>query len=221
MMPRIPEPEYMDAQNEIEAYAAAGFDSVNQAFVARLLELCNGRPAASVLDLCTGPGDIPFRLKAQRPGWWIVGIDAAYNMLAYGRRGLVTDGQPDPVKFVQGDVKQLPFRVGAFDVVVSNSGLHHLPDPREFWRGIRHVAAPGALVFLRDLRRPPDTAAARRIVALHAGNESRLLQEEYYRSLLAAFTPEEVRSQLRAAELTALTVLEVADRYLDIWGILP
>ncbi|MBP8132527.1 MAG: SAM-dependent methyltransferase, partial [Candidatus Hydrogenedentes bacterium] len=74
---------------------------------------------------------------------------------------------------------------------------------------------------LRDLRRPPDTAAARRIVALHAGNESRLLQEEYYRSLLAAFTPEEVRSQLRAAELTALTVLEVADRYLDVWGILP
>lgn len=221
MMPRRPEPEYMNLSDEVAAYAGADFAEVNEAFVNRLLELCGDRPIRSLLDLCTGPGDIPLRLKSRRPRWRIVGLDASYGMLAYGARAMKENGEGRLVAFVQGDVKRLPFRDGTFDVVASNSSLHHVPDPLDFWREVRRVAGRGALVFVRDLRRPADTVAARRIVETYAAHESALLQEEYFRSLLAAFTPEEVQLQLRDAGLPAFSVTEPTDRHLDVSGMLP
>ena len=41
-----------------------------------------------------------------------------------------------------------------FSAVVSNSLLHHLHDPAVLWGAIQTLAAPGALVVVRDLRRP-------------------------------------------------------------------
>jgi hypothetical protein len=60
---------------------------------------------------------------------------------------------------------------------------------------------------------------ARRVVELYAESESKLLQEEFYRSLLAAFRPDEVRQQLDEAGLPALTVQPVTDRHFDVFGV--
>ena len=59
------------------------------------------------------------------------------------------------------------------------------------------------------------------LVAEHAGDESALLQEEFYRSLLAAYRPDEVRAQLAEAGLANLEVAAVSDRHLDVWGQAP
>ncbi len=61
-------------------------------------------------------------------------------------------------------------------------------------------------------------AAAKTLVQHHAGNESALLQEEFYRSLLAAYTVEEVKEQLATAGLSGLTVAQVTNRHLDVFG---
>jgi hypothetical protein len=61
-------------------------------------------------------------------------------------------------------------------------------------------------------------AAAKKIVAKNAGGESAILQEEFYRSLLAAYTVSEVRTQLKHAGLP-LSVTMVSDRHLDAWGL--
>ena len=42
--------------------------------------------------------------------------------------------------------------------------------------------------------------------------------DEYYRSLLSSYTPEEVRAQLTRAGLVALNVERVTDRHFDVWG---
>jgi hypothetical protein len=96
-----------------------------------------------------------------------------------------------------------------------------MPDPIPLWREIKRLAAPGSLIFVRDLKRPDSEQAARDLVNRYASEQSELLQEEFYRSLLSAFTVEEVRGQLDSVGLTFLTVEPVPDRNLDVFGRVP
>ncbi len=217
-MPRQPEPEYMNSPAEADAYAAADFADVNQAFVDRLLELAGPAERATAVDLGTGPGDIPIRLARVRPGWHITAVDASEAMLDHARRAAAAAGLTNAIEWLCADAKSTPLPEAAFDVVFSNSILHHVTDTDAFWTELKRLAAPGALVLLRDLTRPRDEASARAIVARYAGGESRLLQEEFFRSLLSSWTPQEVRRQLDRADLGALAVAMVTDRHWDVFG---
>ncbi len=217
-MERQPEPEVMDLADEAEAYARADFGEVNQAFVDQVAEMGAGREGLTVLDLGTGPADIPLRLSKACPSWRIVAVDAAWPMLAWANRALGAANLSARVRLVLADAKRLPLANGAFDILFSNSILHHLNDTDAFWAGVRRVVRPGGLVFVRDLLRPADDDTARAIVTQYSGQESALLQEEFYRSLLAAYTIEEVRDQLVRVGLGALTVRQVTDRHLDVYG---
>ena len=215
-MDRQPEPEFMDIDAEAEAYAVADFAEVNNAFVERLFEVVGPCDEALAVDLGTGPGDIPLRLLRARPGWRVVAEDAAFAMLHFGRHASV--GEKRAPRWVQADAKVLPFPAGCFDVVFSNSILHHITDVDPFWVEVKRVAKPNARVFLRDLARPRHEDAAWVIVETYSGDESALLKEEFFRSLLAAYTPDEVRAQLARADLGSLEVAMVTDRHLDIFG---
>lgn len=216
-MERQPEPEYMDLAEEAEAYALADFGEVNRAFAARVLEVGGSVEVCRALDLGTGPGEIPLLVAAERSGWRITAVDASEAMLASARRSAAEQGCRS-VRWVGCDAKRLGLAADAFDVVFSNSILHHLTDTDAFWSELRRVARVGALVVLRDLFRPVDARAARALVAKYAGGESRLLQEEFYRSFLSAYTVEEVREQLVRAGLDGLEVRQVTDRHLDVTG---
>jgi len=71
-----------------------------------------------------------------------------------------------------------------------------------------------------DLRRPDSPETARDIVQAVAANEADVLKTDFYNSLLAAFTPEEIREQLRAAALH-LDVTLSGDRHMLIEGYAP
>lgn len=217
-MQRQPEPEYMDLDDEAEAYARADFAEVNQAFAERLAELAGDRQGVHALDLGTGPGDIPIRVLRLRPDWHITGLDASKAMLDWAAQAVDDEDLSRSIGLVLGDAKCLPLRSQAFDVVFSNSILHHITAAAPFWREVKRVAAPGAVILVRDLARPADKATARRIVEQYSGQESALLKEEFYRSLLSAYTVEEVRGQLRQAGLDGLQVAMASDRHLDVFG---
>ncbi len=220
MIPRQPEPEFMDVQAEADVYALADFAEVNAAFVERLLDVAALVTARTVtaLDLGTGPGDIPIRVLRARPQWRLVAEDAAYAMLQWGKQS-EDDGGPTP-RWVQADAKYLPFESRRFEIVFSNSILHHITEVDLLWGEVKRVAKPGAAVFLRDLARPDTAEDARAIVSRYAGNEPDLLQSEFLRSLLSAYTPEEVRAQLDSAGLEFIEVAKVTDRHLDIFGVI-
>jgi hypothetical protein len=57
-------------------------------------------------------------------------------------------------------------------------------------------------------------------VETYAATEPEVLREDFFASLLAAYTVEEVRAQLAAAGLD-LAVAETSDRHLQAWGRLP
>lgn len=215
---RIPEPEPMDDAEEAQAYAEADFGEVNQAFVDCLLTFVDPLEEADALDMGTGPGDIPLRVLRERSGWRITAVDVSAAMLDIARAAAEREGAGDSLVFVQADAKGTPLPDASFDVIFSNSILHHVTGTGRFWSEIARLARPGATVFLRDLARPPSTEEAREIVRRYAGQESDLLQEEYYRSLLSAYTVAEVRAQLDGAGLTSLAVEKITDRHLDVFG---
>jgi len=218
MITRTPEPEVMDDQAEAAAYAQADFSAVNEAFVQRLLELAGDCPTARAVDLGAGPADIPIRLAKYRPGWELTAVEASGAMLEIAACNLLAAGLWDRVALVEADAKDTGLDAGSYDVVFSNSILHHMSDPAELWAEIAQLAAPGALIFLRDLARPESAEQAAEIVRRCAGSESQLLQEEFNRSLLAAYTVDEVRAQLAQAHLSRLEVAMSSDRHLDVWG---
>ena len=217
-MHRQPEPELMDLAHEAEAYAAADFSDVNAAFVDRLLSLAWTLDRARCVDLGCGPGDIAIRLAQQRALWHIDCVDAADAMIELARTA-VARADVRNVRLHLADAKQTRLAAG-YDVIFSNSLLHHLPDPLPMWREVRRLARPGAIVFVRDLVRPQTYDLAEEMVEQYAGRESDTLRQEFYRSLLSAFTPGEIRAQLEEAGLSELEIRQATDRHVDVSGVL-
>ena len=239
-MERICEPELMEGVAQAQAYGAADFSASDQALVERLVELLGPdglELPLRIIDLGCGPGNISFRLVDRFPQAQVVGLDGAAAMLDLAEQTL--DHHPQwrrRLTFVSAllplapgqDLAEggqaampggLPAGLGAgFGVVVSNSLLHHLHDPQVLWRTVRQLAAPGALVLVRDLRRPASPEAIRLMLQRYASEAPEILQRDYSHSLAAAFTLEEVEGQLREAGLTALTAQELGDRYLEVAG---
>jgi ubiquinone/menaquinone biosynthesis C-methylase UbiE len=208
----------MDLVDEAEAYAAADFADVNIAFAERVLKLADNFKTARVVDLGCGPADIAIRIALARAEWRIDAVDASPAMLDIARRAVSSYHAARNLTLCLADAKNTGLSSGGYDVIFSNSLLHHLPDPLPLWTEMKRLARPGAVLFVRDLHRPATAQAARRIVGHYAGGETKLLQEEFYRSLLAAFTIDEVRGQLAEARLAHLAVETSSDRHLDVHG---
>lgn len=213
---RIPEPEVMDDRLEVEAYSQADFRDVNRRCARRALRVA-ARERGRAIDLGTGPGEIPIALCEMAPGWRVVGVDLSPGMLAEGRRNLRAAGLEKRIRLVRGDAKSLR-GLGRFDLVMSNSLLHHLEDPLPFWRRVKRLARPDGAILVQDLCRPVSRSAARELERLHVRDASPLLRQLFYQSLLAAFTVREVRAQLRAAGLEGLAVRKINDRHLVVRG---
>jgi SAM-dependent methyltransferase len=125
------------------------------------------------------------------------------------------------VRFVEGLLPGTGLPAASYDLLISNSLLHHLHDPAVLWEELRRLGRSGAAVLVMDLFRPEDQAAAASIVAAYAADEPEVLRRDFHASLCAAFSPEEVRAQLAAAGLAELAVRTVSDRHLLVHGRLP
>jgi ubiquinone/menaquinone biosynthesis C-methylase UbiE len=218
-MDRVLEPEIMDGEAEAAAYARADFSDSNQAYVA---DVVHSFPAhlAQVVDLGCGPGDIAIRLNRAAATTRITGVDGSRAMLAIARQALRAAGLEAKVSFLEGRLPGVLLPAGSFDLVLSKDMLHHLPDPQVLWSEVRRLGRPGAAVCVMDLSRPATSAAAREIVERVSGAEHPLLKTDFYNSLCAAFTADEVRAQLAAAGLS-LAVSQLTERHLCVKGQLP
>ena len=213
---RIPEPEVMDDSEEAGVYDAADFNRVNHSCAQRICKLLEAEEGHG-LDLGTGPAEIPIRICTLEPGWKITAVDASPSMLRLARQRVKEAGLEKRIRLLKADAKNLRQLRRKFSAIFSNSLLHHLHDPAPFWKEIRRVGLPGASVMIQDLRRPASRAKARKLTRLHTAGDPPLLKQLFYQSLLAAFTPAEVRTQLCAAGLD-LKVRITTDRHMVVSG---
>jgi ubiquinone/menaquinone biosynthesis C-methylase UbiE len=217
-MERVIEPELMDDEQQSIAYAHADFSTSNQLFVDSLVR---DFPAhlRNVVDIGCGPADVVIRLAKAAPEAVITAIDGSAPMIALGRAAVHAAGVDARLVLLRTRIPGPPPEAHAFDAVLSKDLLHHLPDPRVLWNEVKRLGKPGAAVYVMDLVRPESEDAARAMVAEGAGSEHPILQHDFYNSLLAAFTPDEVRGQLREAGLE-LSVALTGIRHMLIKGTL-
>jgi len=211
----------MDSEAQTLAYAEADFNESNTLFTERFLaRFPDLPPSGRLADLGCGPGDITVRLAHALPGWQLTGFDAGPNMLAHAQSRLDNEGLAPRVTFRLAYLPDPGLPGSAWDAVVSNSLLHHLPDPQVLWESVRQLGAPGAAVQVMDLMRPDSEADAQRLVGLYAADAPEVLREDFYNSLLAAYRPEEVSTQLIRAGLDRLKLETPSDRHWVVSGTL-
>jgi len=211
----------MDDPAQALAYAEADFSEANGLFVERFLA-CFGDGPRGVLDLGCGPGDIAVRLARRLPGARLFGVDGAAAMLDLARARVARERLGDRVEMVQalvGPACEGPVPpAGWADAVVSNSLLHHLADPLDLWRAVRHFGAPGAAVLVMDLHRPASAGEVAALVGRYAADAPEVLRRDFENSLRAAYTVGEVARQLAECGLQDLVVERPSDRHWLAYG---
>src|SRR5262245_39609905 len=141
MLERRLEPEVMDTPGEARDYDAMDHSAVNRAFVADFVQQWRGEQP----NLELGPGTALVPIEFFRSGSKtarVVGVDLAAAMLEVGRRNVAAAGADRVIELRQADAKALPFADGEFAAVMSNSIVHHVPDPRPVLREAVRVTRP-------------------------------------------------------------------------------
>lgn len=218
-MKRILEPELMEDKAQVLAYAQADFSEPNEHFIQNLKALIGVRGfEGHALDLGCGPGDISCRFARAYPSARVDALDGSRAMLDYAE-SMIPSELSARVRFIHGKLPTVSLPRSRYDLIFSNSLLHHLPEPQALWHFIRRYAGNGASIAVMDLFRPQSVRQAKEIVERYAVTEPEILQRDFYHSLLAAFTPEEIEEQLREAGLN-FDVERISDRHVFISGLL-
>lgn len=217
-MERILEPELMEDDAQVLAYARADFAEENQSFVDRFREYFPDFSDGHVLDLGCGPGDIPIRLARALPACRVTGVDASAPMIRLAEEAVTQAGLSARVSFRRERFQDIAGASRA-DAAISNSLLHHVPNPLQFWNRLRQLVKPGSPVLVMDLLRPDSPEAAQAIVDQYAASEPDILRRDFYNSLLAAFTEDEIGAQLAQMNLSRLLIDVIDDRHWVVGGI--
>ncbi len=211
MLSRVLEPEVMDSAEEALDYDSMDHSQVNRLFVTDLLHLQPN--LQSLLDVGTGTGQIPIELCSRLPSVQVIAIDMAEHMLRLGQENVDRAGFRDRILLKWCDAKRMPFAAQNFDGVISNSIVHHVPEPFTVLVEMARVVKPGGLLFVRDLLRPSDEGELRQIVQSYAGDANAHQQKMFSDSLHAALTLEEIRALVSRLGFDPAAVTQTSDRH--------
>jgi ubiquinone/menaquinone biosynthesis C-methylase UbiE len=220
-MQRITEPELMNDEAQALAYAQADFDEPHNMFIHIFKDTFpDNKVSSHILDLGCGSADISIRFARAYPDCEIDGLDGAPRMLAQGQLAIQKAQLQDRIFLLEGVIPGVNLPRDNYDVIISNSLLHHLHEPDVLWKSIKQFGSSGSRVFVMDLMRPESEEVAREFVDLYASDEPEILRKDFYHSLRAAFSPAEIQSQLDVAGLPQLEIKILSDRHVAVSGIL-
>ncbi|MDA0832433.1 MAG: methyltransferase domain-containing protein [Planctomycetota bacterium] len=220
MLERILEVEAMDTELEALDYDSMDHSHVNRAFVSDLIPWLErlGDEELYLLDVGTGTALIPIELCSRFDRCSVRAVDLAIEMLKIGHRNVGAAGLTDRIILQQEDAKRFSFPDDQFDAVVSNSIIHHIPEPLKALAEIKRVLRPGGVFFVRDLCRPDSLERVDEIIKTYAGEENAHQQQMFRDSLHAALTVDDVREMLRTISLPEEWATMTSDRHWTIAG---
>lgn len=115
------------------------------------LELAAACPRGTILDVGTGPGLLDVRLAQAAPESSITGVDIERDMVERAEANAAGAGVQERLHFEVGDVADLPFPDGQFDLVFSSFSMHHWADPKRGLAEIYRVLKPGGEARIYDI----------------------------------------------------------------------
>lgn len=111
-----------------------------------VLDQIDAPPAAHLLEVGCGPASLWAENADRIPsGWQITLTDQSAGMIAQAQQALAAAGRP--FQFAQMDAQMLHFADGAFDAVIANHMLYHVPDLPQALREIQRVLKPGGRLY--------------------------------------------------------------------------
>lgn len=218
-MQRLPEPELMDDPAQATAYARADFEAAHSAIMEHFHRaFAHLEPPNTMLDLGCGPADIAIRFARLYPDCKIDAVDGAQCMLQQAQACIEAAALQHRITLHLQRLPNCELPDQSYEAIVSNSLLHHLHEPQHLWSTVRRYASARTAIFICDLYRPESVRQASALVTHHAAGEPDILRRDFYNSLLAAFTPDEVQAQLNTAGLQGLRLEQISDRHLLVYG---
>lgn len=101
----------------------------------------------TVLDLCTGTGDLLPGLQSRFSH--VLGVDFCWPMVKVGRSRIA-----GPSPFVVGDAHQLPLKDNSCDVVTIAYGVRNFEQLERGLREVRRILRPGGAMLILDFGTP-------------------------------------------------------------------
>ena len=213
MLPRTLEPEEMDTPEDVASYDAMDHSAVNAQFVADFLEVHGPMRGGQALDVGTGTARIPIELCRADSGARVLAIDLADHMIQRARANVEDAGYSDRIRCELADAKALADADRSFEAVISNSIIHHIPEPSGVLAAAASAVAPGGSLFIRDLARPATIEELNRLVATYAANDAPHARALFEASLHAALTVDEIRRMLSERGLPEGRLEMTSDRH--------
>jgi len=137
---------------------SASMEPLFQPLYTAAFDRCGLRSGAEYLDVGCGAG-LALAIAAQR-GARVSGLDASAPLLEIARH-CVPAGE-----LVHGDLEELPFSDGRFDVVTGFNAFQYAGNPTLALRAARRVGKPGAAVLIATWGQPEGMPAASLVTAL-------------------------------------------------------
>ena len=178
MLPRILEAEVMETAADASDYDAMDHSAVNAQFAADFMSACPS-VIGPVLDVGTGTAQIPIEICRQHAAITLVAVDLSEEMLRVGQGNVERAGLANRIRLERVNARGLHFPDRHFPVVISNSIIHHTPEPAQVLAEMVRVVLPGGLVFVRDLLRPTDEATLRQLVSTYTGDANAHQQQMF------------------------------------------
>ncbi len=203
-MIRIPEPEIMNDKEQVEAYASADFADSLYTYINHFRTSFPYFKEGKILDLGCGPAFEAIELCKEYDNIHITCIDASKEMLLKAEEFVQKAGMKDRITLINDHIPECKNIEDEFDAVVSKDLLHHLLNPLDLWNTAAKFTKPGAQVMVMDLIRPDSEYEANKIVEKTAASNSPILQKDFYNSLCAAYTTEEINEQIIYSEYESI-----------------
>ena len=103
-----------------------------------------------LLDVGTGPGNLPVEIIKLAPGIQIVGVDLSRQLIRMARARARKAGFSQQIVFEVANAANLRFDDDSFDMVISTGMLHSLRKPSKVFKEIFRVLKQGGNAWVYD-----------------------------------------------------------------------
>ena len=154
---------------EMFAAIAPRYDATNRVLTGGIDESWRRRairelaapPGATILDLCTGTGDLAFHLLRSDPSLHVQAVDFCEPMLAGARARAGREDPQSRASFSEADVMALPFEDASFDGAMMGFSMRNVVEIGATLREIRRVLRPGTRFVNLDVSKTPNALVRR------------------------------------------------------------
>ena len=202
-----------EGPEQVQAYIGLDRAASDRDFAAYLQK--QGCTRGELLDIGTGPADIPLLLVEAHEGLEITGIDFGTDMLRSARLQVAERGESRRIRLMEVDAQELPFEREQFDGAFSKNVLHHVQDPVRMLREAMRVLRPGAPLVVRDLVRPGSEEELQALLEGHAAGFPELQRGMFERTTRAAYTLAELAAILEEAGLPGVELERTSERHVS------